>query len=337
MTSPDPLSVLCCPDCSGSLKQGTAGTLTCDSCKNTFSCDEGIYALLPKGLSLKEEYQQDYFDKVYSRQDTTKVYDDGLVDNFFFGMLNDTYFFSRLNALMKQGGTMLDFGCGGGNISRHLHAHPNAVLFNLDISKNALRHAKKYRKEAEEYVQATNFRLPFKSGSLDYICTYGVLHHLEDISPVLAEIRRILKPGGSFLAFEPVQRYPWAHLWMDILYLPKGLRERIARAYAKAQQRFHKNDPVHAISSTFHEPEKIADQHFYKNLVEYTALLGNEFGPEMIKITPALVEFLPPRFYFIRSRIWVRAYIGLSRLLTMNRRVAAHARFVMMEARKPRA
>lgn len=47
--------------------------------------------------------------------------------------------------------------------------------------------------------------LPFADASFDLIVANLVLHHIEPVAAVLAEVRRLLRPGGRFAALEPSQ------------------------------------------------------------------------------------------------------------------------------------
>ena len=54
------------------------------------------------------------------------------------------------------------------------------------------------------YVQPqVDGHLPFQDNSFDLITCFGVLHHIPNVSKVLSEIYRCLKPGGIFLTREP--------------------------------------------------------------------------------------------------------------------------------------
>lgn len=46
--------------------------------------------------------------------------------------------------------------------------------------------------------------LPFETNSFDLICCFGVLHHIPNVSHVLSEFSRVLKPGGHLLLREPI-------------------------------------------------------------------------------------------------------------------------------------
>lgn len=56
-------------------------------------------------------------------------------------------------------------------------------------------------------------QLPFKKGEFDLVTCFGVLHHIPNVSKVLGEIYRCLRPGGCVLIREPTismgdWRYP---------------------------------------------------------------------------------------------------------------------------------
>jgi len=52
-------------------------------------------------------------------------------------------------------------------------------------------------------------RLPFTTGSFDAVVAADVLEHLPDLPAAVAELARVLAPGGSFL-FDTINRTPWA-------------------------------------------------------------------------------------------------------------------------------
>lgn len=56
-----------------------------------------------------------------------------------------------------------------------------------------------------EYVKpSVSGEMPFNDNSFDLITCFGVLHHIPNVSFVLSEILRVLKPGGYFLMTEPI-------------------------------------------------------------------------------------------------------------------------------------
>jgi SAM-dependent methyltransferase len=66
-----------------------------------------------------------------------------------------------------------------------------------------------WRKEA--YGLHLNYLMPHVDGHLDFpdqtfdtITAFGVLHHIPNVSFVLSELARVLKPGGNILLREPI-------------------------------------------------------------------------------------------------------------------------------------
>jgi SAM-dependent methyltransferase len=77
-------------------------------------------------------------------------------------------------------------------------------------------------------------RIPFPPESFDLVVSNQVLEHVEDLSAVLAEIHRVLKPGGTVLSLFP-DRGVWreGHCGIPFLHwFPKRSRPRVYYALA---------------------------------------------------------------------------------------------------------
>ncbi len=79
-------------------------------------------------------------------------------------------------------GVLLDVGCGSFT-EKHTFP-PDVTYIGLDISERA------------RDVRADAHELPFADASVDWVLLVGVLEHVDDPDRVLAEARRVLKPGG---------------------------------------------------------------------------------------------------------------------------------------------
>lgn len=97
------------------------------------------------------------------------------------------------------GRRILDAGCGSGPLSAALSAK-GAIVTGVDSSP-AMLHLARQRlgADADLHVADLNGTLPFADGSFDDVVASLVLHYLEDWSAPLAELRRVLKPGGRLL------------------------------------------------------------------------------------------------------------------------------------------
>ncbi len=98
--------------------------------------------------------------------------------------------------------SILDVGSGAGQILGHLtrHASPTARLVAFDLSQQMLCRARSRVKDVRpQFVAGDMVQLPFASESFECITCGWVLEHLPDPRPGLAELERVLKPGGSIL------------------------------------------------------------------------------------------------------------------------------------------
>lgn len=102
---------------------------------------------------------------------------------------------------------ILDVGCGGGYTCEFL-AQRGAQVSGLDRSAKALESAQDHAQSqglSIDYRQGTAESLPYQAGEFDAVVCVDVLEHVSDLPQVVAEIYRVLKPGGIFL-FDTINR-----------------------------------------------------------------------------------------------------------------------------------
>ncbi|MGW8783219.1 methyltransferase domain-containing protein [Streptomyces sp. NPDC055796] len=98
------------------------------------------------------------------------------------------------------GRRILDAGCGSGPLSAALRDR-GAVVTGIDASAAMVALARRrLGGDAALHVAALGDRLPFDDGAFDDVVASLVLHYLEDWGPALAELRRVLRPGGRLIA-----------------------------------------------------------------------------------------------------------------------------------------
>lgn len=100
-----------------------------------------------------------------------------------------------------KGKKVLDVGCGGGFTCEHL-SKKGAIVSGVDRSLPSIETAKTHAKEMNlniDYRAGQGERLPFEDASFDIVTCVDVLEHVTDLNQVLAEINRVLRPGGFFL------------------------------------------------------------------------------------------------------------------------------------------
>ncbi len=97
------------------------------------------------------------------------------------------------------GRRILDAGCGSGPLFAALRDR-GAVVTGFDSSTGMLKLARR-RLGAGADLQVADLAspLPFPDGAFDDVIASLVLHYLEDWGPALAELRRVLKPGGRLI------------------------------------------------------------------------------------------------------------------------------------------
>ena len=90
---------------------------------------------------------------------------------------------------------VLDLGAGTGYFSELLHDQGYQVL-GLDLSKSMLNFAKTSRDNNITWLNADVHQLPLKDNSVDIIFSNLMIQWCNPLSAALAEIKRVLKPGG---------------------------------------------------------------------------------------------------------------------------------------------
>jgi ubiquinone/menaquinone biosynthesis C-methylase UbiE len=103
---------------------------------------------------------------------------------------------------------ILEIGYGPGLAVQAVAAQLNGGhISGVDVSKVMLKQASRLNQGAIDagcahLYQGSAERLPFESARFDRVFTLNTLHHWSDVPGGLAEIKRVLKPGGMFYLFE---------------------------------------------------------------------------------------------------------------------------------------
>lgn len=98
---------------------------------------------------------------------------------------------------LKQGDSILDIGCGSGLFLKMAHAKTHS-LNGIDLSDELLGIAHQRNPEAGLLNQDMN-ELPFPDKSFDLVTAFNSIQYAEDVSHVLAEIKRTLKDDGRLV------------------------------------------------------------------------------------------------------------------------------------------
>ena len=116
------------------------------------------------------------------------------------GVLNEVglRLLQRLDYMTLQPETVLDLGCGPGARLSDLSArYPVATVIGLDIAQDMLSVAR--ATHANRLVCADMQALPFANESIDLVFANQVLYWSQDLPGLLAEIHRVIRPGGCLM------------------------------------------------------------------------------------------------------------------------------------------
>ncbi|MEY2453981.1 MAG: hypothetical protein QOD92_3555 [Acidimicrobiaceae bacterium] len=108
--------------------------------------------------------------------------------------------------------SVLDIGCGEGQISRLVHASRvvgvDPTWAQLDVAKQ--------RGGRPAYARAGAAALPIASSTFEAAVACLVFEHIRDVDDAIAEVARVLKPGGRFVFFlnHPLLQTPNSG-WID--------------------------------------------------------------------------------------------------------------------------
>lgn len=108
-------------------------------------------------------------------------------------------------------GRVLDWGAGWGQTSLLLRAQGVRVVAYDVEDKGAA--AGLLRGADVPYVVTPGPGLPFPDGAFDAVLNCGVLEHVEDEARALAELRRVLRPGGRLFTYHLPNRHAYTE-WL---------------------------------------------------------------------------------------------------------------------------
>lgn len=130
-----------------------------------------------------------------------------------------------------RGKNVLDVGCGKGRFARILkERHPESRVVGLDLAEAMLRCAP----PSVLPVSGSMTALPVASGSMDAVYATESLEHAVDIEGAVAEMCRVLKPGGRLVIIDK-NAEQWGRLetppWEK--WFRKGEIEKLLRRYCR--------------------------------------------------------------------------------------------------------
>lgn len=207
---------------------------------------------------------------------------------------------------------VLDYGCGAGG---HVYEYRDAGFeaFGYDV--------RDYLQLRDE-VDAAWFRcgtaIPFPARHFDFVFSHQVFEHVHDHEQAIAEIARVLKPGGcSFHTYPPTYRFieghiyvplagrfqsaPWLYLWARLGIRNDYQRGMSAREVARLNKSWLASDTKYVSKSYITE---LCRRHFSE--VAYVEDSYLRHWPGRTRVLAPLVNRVPP-VKFIVSNVVERA------------------------------
>ncbi len=149
---------------------------------------------------------------LYDRFHETWWQEDGFL-HFLRAALNPARFGYMKRVLTEDanrdpnGLRVLDVGCGGGLLAEEF-ARLGCAVTGIDPSENSIEVAREHAALSEldiAYESGVAEDLPFSDASFGAVYCCDVLEHVSDVGATIAEIARVLEPGGVFM-YDTVNR-----------------------------------------------------------------------------------------------------------------------------------
>jgi SAM-dependent methyltransferase len=138
---------------------------------------------------------------------------------------------------------VLDIGCGDGHFATV--AFDRKIAMGLDPSMGSIKEADR-RGGYQWLCQADGRRMPYKDESFASAFSNSVLEHIPQIDPVLNEIKRVLRPGATFVFCGPNDRFLEALSFgktLDQLNL-HGVADQYRKFFNRISRHYHSDGPT---------------------------------------------------------------------------------------------
>ncbi|KAM6561299.1 hypothetical protein CsatA_030538 [Cannabis sativa] len=195
-----------------SVESVSGSSLQCGTCKKTYFGNETHLELTAASGTKNYGEPMPASTEIFRTPLVSFLYERGWRQSFSVlgGFPGPEKEFDLVQKFIKPvlGGNIIDASCGSGLFSR-LFAKSNlfSLVVALDYSENMLKQCYEFIQQEENFpkenivlVRADISRLPFASSSIDAVHAGAALHCWPSPLSAVAEISRVLRPGGVFVA-----------------------------------------------------------------------------------------------------------------------------------------
>ena len=143
-------------------------------------------------------------------------------------------------AQFVPGKRVLDLGCGTGYGANYLAANKADLVIGVDINQEAITYARSHYQAANLiYLRHDCLKIGLSRAAVDVVVSFEVIEHIEDWQTYLAEIKRVLKPGGYLIGSTPNKKLHSADVEISPNpfhvreYFLTGLRQALSTCFAQ--------------------------------------------------------------------------------------------------------
>ena len=207
MTADHEIVRFACPACrSENLVEGP-GHVRCRDCESDYEVRDGIPVFIRSTAPVRRDAKPraEFWDEGWKMRSAawTTLERDALLalrERFVAGLRKEAYpSVTDIGPELVGGKRFLNVGCGGGDEGL-LFAGYGARYTGVDLSFHAANFTTRLIAKAGfegRAVCAEAEHLPIATDSVDFVYSNGVLHHTPDTQAALADIHRVLRPGGQ--------------------------------------------------------------------------------------------------------------------------------------------
>lgn len=180
-----------------------------------------------------------------------------------------------LGESLPRGGTVVDLGAGTGNVALKLALDGRFDrVVAVDISAEMLRRARQRASELGIPLQtcvSDMDPLPFEDGSVDLVVGCAILHHIGDVRAFMAEVARVLVPGGACIFIgEPSV---WGERCLRVAKAPALAVVAVARRLGLRPDSQWKHDEIDVHTFCVEDVQSLTQPHFDRLVVRPEGLL----------------------------------------------------------------
>src|SRR5579864_3695523 len=149
---------------------------------------------------------------------------------------------------------ILDVGCGTGVFAARIRQSlPNAQVWGVDLVSGMLsKGAERWRRHSGHIipVQGDSERLPFATSAFDVVTCANSFHHYPHQDRAIAEMHRVLRPGGRLMLIDGYRDAPWGWFIYDVCVA--GVEGDVHHASARRFRELFTQAGLQAVAQTVH-------------------------------------------------------------------------------------